>query len=110
MAMKVLQALEKSILPCKCIALYPTPLEDVLYSSVEKKEYPKLLVKRVLNDRLNCAEIEVVFVGNYHLEKPAYFKKPKSEWASFGSFVLNPQQAKQLGEFLVKLASHVEGA
>jgi hypothetical protein len=77
MAMKVLQAIEKSTLPCKCIALYPAPLEDVLYSSVEKNEYPKLLVKRVLNDRLNCAEIEVVFVGDYHLEKPAYLKTQK---------------------------------
>ena len=110
MAMKVLQPLEKSTLACKCIALYPSRLECMLYSSVEKNEYPKLFVKRVLNDRLHCAEIEVVFMGNYHLEKPAYFKKPKSEWVSFGSFVLSPQQAKQLGELLVKLANHAGGA
>jgi hypothetical protein len=106
MAMKVLQPIEKGTVSCKCIASYPSRLEYVLYSSVEKNEYPKLFVKRVWNDRLNCVEIEVVFVGDYHLEKLAYLKKPKSEWVSFGSFVLSPDQAKQLGELLVKQANN----
>lgn len=103
MAIKVLKAIEKGYVPCKCISLYPSRLEFMLYSSVERDEAPKLLIKRVRNDRLKTMEIEVVFLGEYHLEKPVHFKKPRNQWVSFGALILSPQQARQLGEFLIKL-------
>lgn len=103
MTIKVLKAIKKDYIPCKCISLYPSRLEFMLYSSIEKDEYPNLLIKRVWNDRLKTMEIEVVFLGDYHLEKPTHFKKPKSEWVSFGALILSPQQARQLGELLIKL-------
>jgi hypothetical protein len=108
-SIKILEPIEKGLVSVKCIASYPSRLEYMLYSSVEKNEYPKLFVKRVLNERLNCVEIEVVFMGQYHLEKLAYSKKPKAEWVSFGSVVLSPQQARQLGEILLKQANNVAG-
>jgi hypothetical protein len=109
MAMKVLKPMGKGVVSCKCISLYPSRLECMLYSSIEKEEYPKLFVKRVWNDRLKTYEIEVVFLGNYHLEKPSYFRKPKKDWVSFGAFVLSPQQAWKLGELLIKLTGDKDG-
>jgi len=103
--MKVLKAIEKGSVPCKAISLYPNRLEVMLYSSVERDEFPKLLVKRVRNERLNAMEIEVVFVGDYHLEKPTYFKKPQRDWVSFGALILSPQQALELGQLLIALSS-----
>jgi len=103
---KVLKALQKGYIPCKAISLYPSRLEAMLYSSIERDEFPKLLIKRVWNDRLKVHEIEVVFLGDYHLEKPAYFKKPKEDWVSFGALILNPQQARELGQLLIALSAN----
>jgi len=105
MSIRVLEALEKGKIQCKAISLYPSCLHSVLYSSVERNESPTLLVKRVWNDRLEDFEIEIVFLGDYHMEKPTYLKKPRREWISFGNFVLTPSQAEELGKLLIDLSS-----
>ena len=102
---RVRRSIKEGIVRCAAIKLYPSCSKEIVYSSIEKNEEPKLLVKRVWNERLKVFEVEVVFLGNYHVEKLAYNKKPKLEWISFAEFILTPEEALELGKLLTNLSS-----
>jgi hypothetical protein len=102
---RVRKSIKQGRILCKAIKLYPSCSEHIVYSSIEKEEEPILLVKRVWNERLKVFEIEVVFLGGYHVEKPSYYRKPKSDWISFAEFVLTPEEALKLGSLLTDLSS-----
>lgn len=102
---RVRKSLKEGYVRCTAIKLYPSCSKEIVYSSIEKNEEPKLLVKRVWNERLKVFEIEVVFLGDYHVEKLTYNKKPKLEWISFAEFILTPEEALQFGKLLTDLSS-----
>lgn len=102
---RVRKPIGRGFIHCKAIKLYPSCIDAIVYSSIEKNEEPNLLVKCVWNERLNVFEIEVVCLGNYHAEKPSYYNKPRANWISFAEFILAPEEALKLGTLLTNLTN-----
>jgi len=105
--MKVLEAVKKGIVKCKAISLYSKKTGFHIFSSVVHKENPSLLVKSIINEKFGGAEIELVFLGEHHVEKKEYYTQPKQGWVSFGEIVLTPDQARELALKLIIVAESV---
>ena len=103
--MKVLKPIVRIELPVKSFRLYIKELGKELDSSIERNESPRLLVKKVERNCLGRSgekEIELVMMGDYHLENLNYYQKPLKEWKTFGAIYLSPRQALRLSEAIIQ--------
>jgi len=48
-------------------------------------------------------EIEIVMMGDYHVEPLTYYKKAPEAWSSFGDIILTLPQARELAEKILRL-------
>lgn len=102
---KVEEFIQRKFMKVKGIRLYPK-IKGTIYnvnSTVERKEKPTLLSKLAWSHSRDQLEIEIVFMGQYHVEELAYFKKPPDQWSSWGEIVLSLDQALELEKILHKL-------
>lgn len=101
-SIKVEPSIKREFLNVKAIRLYPR-VADTTYqvnSTIERGEKPTFLVKAVYSEKRHDFEIEIAFLGPYHAETVAYYKKHPEHWTSWGEFVLSAEQARQLIEIL----------
>lgn len=96
--MNVLKAIQKGLVDVKAIRLFPTKPLLFIDSRRATSEKPALLVKSIDNKKRACKEVEVVFLGDYHVAEPDArpHVKPYKDWCSFGLIVLSFDQAKEL--------------
>lgn len=101
---KVEPPIKRDFVKIKAIRVYIPELRKEVDSSIEKGESPSLLVKATFSKKRNENEIEVVFIGERHIEDLKYYKKDPNEWKTWGIIVLSPETAKNLGLLLLELS------
>jgi hypothetical protein len=97
-SMNVLKAIKKGLVDVKAIRLFPTKPLLFIESRRATSEKPALLVKSIDNKKRACKEVELVFLGDYHVADPDArpHVKPYKDWLSFGLIVLSIDQAREL--------------
>jgi hypothetical protein len=97
-SMNVLKAIKKGSVAAKAIRLFPTKPLLFIDSRRDTGEKPALLVKRIDNKMRACHEVEIVFLGDYHVAEPDArpHVKPYKDWCSFGLIVLSIEEAREL--------------
>lgn len=105
MRLKVLKAIKRGLVNAKAIRLFPTKPLLFIDSRKATGEKPTLLVKSVHNEKRGCHEVEIVFLGDYHVAEPDArpHVKPYKDWLSFGLIVLSLDEAKELKKTLEKV-------
>lgn len=103
--MNVLKAIKKGLVEVKAIRLFPTRPLLFIDSRRATGEKPTLLIKSIYNEKRGCHEVEVVFLGDYHVAEPDArpHVKPYKDWLSFGLVVLSLDEAKELIEILERV-------
>lgn len=103
--MNVLKAIKKGLVDVKAIRLFPTKPLLFIDSRRVTGEKPSLLVKSVYNEKRGCHEVEIVFLGDYHVAEPDArpHVKPYKDWRSFGLIVLSLDQTKELMKVLERV-------
>lgn len=103
--MNVLKAIKKGVVKVKAIRLFPTKPLLFIDSRTETGEKPTLLVKSVHNEKRGCHEVEIIFLGGYHVAEPDArpHVKPYKEWLSFGLIALSLDEAKELMKVLERV-------
>lgn len=104
-AMNVLKAIKKGLVDVKAIRLFPTKPLLFIDSRRVTGEKPALLVKSIHNEKRRCHEVEIVFLGDYHVAEPDArpHVKPYKDWLSFGLIVLSLEEAKELIKVLERV-------
>ena len=105
MNLKVLKAIKKGLVKAKAIRLFPTKPLLFIDSRKETGEDPTLLIKSIYNEARGCPEVEIVFLGGYHVADPNArpHVKPYEEWLSFGLIVLSVEEARELSKVLKRV-------
>jgi len=105
MSMNVLKAIKKGLVKVKAIRLFPTRPLLFIDSRTETGEKPTLLVKSTHNKKRGCHEVEIVFLGGYHVAEPDArpHVKPYKDWLSFGLVVLSLEEARELTKVLERV-------
>jgi len=103
--LNVLKAIKKGLVKVKAIRLFPTKPLLFIDSRIETGEKPTLLVKSIHNEKRGCHEVEIVFLGDYHVAEPDArpHVKPYKEWLSFGLIILSLDEAKELTKILERV-------
>ena len=103
--MNVLKAIKKGLVNVKAIRLFPTRPLLFIDSRTDTGEKPTLLVKSTHNQKRGCHEVEIVFLGGYHVAEPDArpHVKPYKDWLSFGLIVLSVDGAKELIQVLERV-------
>ena len=103
--MNVLEAIKKGVVKVKAIRLFPTKPLLFIDSRTETGEKPTLLIKSIRNEKRGCHEVEIVFLGDYHVAEPDArpHVKPYKDWLSFGLIVLSLDEAKELTKVLERV-------
>jgi len=103
--MNVLKAIKKGLVEVKAIRLFPTKPLLFIDSRRATGEKPTLLIKSIYNEKRSCHEVEVVFLGDYHVAEPDArpHVKPYKDWLSFGLIVLSINEAKELIKILERV-------
>ena len=103
--MNVLKAIKKGVVKVKAIRLFPTRPLLFIDSRTDSGEKPTLLVKSTRNEKRGCYEVEIVFLGDYHVAEPDArpHVKPYKDWLSFGLIVLSLEEAKELMKILERV-------
>jgi hypothetical protein len=104
-SMNVLKAIRKGLVDAKAIRLFPTKPLLFIDSRRATGEKPTLLVKSIDNKKRACHEVELVFLGDYHVAEPDArpHVKPYKDWCSFGLIVLSIEQARELVRVLERV-------
>jgi hypothetical protein len=100
--LNVLKAIKKGLVKVKAIRLFPTKPLLFIDSRTATGEKPTLLIKLIHNEKRGCHEVEIVFLGDYHVAEPDArpHVKPYKNWLSFGLIVLSLDEAKELKKIL----------
>jgi len=103
--LNVLKAIKKGLVKVKAIRLFPTKPLLFIDSRTETGEKPTLLVKSIHNEKRGCHEVEIVFLGGYHIAEPDARPhiKPYKDWLSFGLIILSLDEAKELTKVLERV-------
>jgi hypothetical protein len=98
----------------KAIALEHVPKVDAIRifagrtgleidSTTERGHRPALLIKKIRRESTGKVEIEIVMMGDYHVEPLTYYKKDPETWPSFADIILTPLQSRELAEKILRL-------
>ena len=104
--LKVEKPVKKTFCKVEAIRVYLPELMKEINQCTERDEYPNLLVKSTVRSKTKAKEIELVFMGtpmDRHIETLNYYKKPPSQWITWGEIVLSPSQALDLANNLLLL-------
>jgi hypothetical protein len=89
-------------MPVKAIRVWVADYNIELDSTLERNHNPQIMVKRITRD-YGDKELELVLSGDYHIENLTYFRKPKSEWVTFGAIYLTLPEGLRLATMLLNL-------
>lgn len=101
---KVEEPKRKGIVCVKAIRVYSNKLDKEIDSTIESGETPKLLLKDIVRQSTSEHEIEMVFLGEYHLEDLEYFSGDPKNWVTWGDIILSPDQAYTIGKLLIEFS------
>jgi biotin carboxylase len=87
----------------KAIRIYTGKLMKEIDSSKERGENPHLYVQKTYNEKRHCVEIQVVLMGEHHIEPLSYFVTDPKIWRSFGEIVLSIEDADRFADKLKKI-------
>lgn len=97
---KVVPAIKRYLIDIDAIRIYLPEIKKEVDCTRESGEKPRILVK--LTNR-GAGEVEIVFLGNFHVEDLCYYRKDPKTWVSRGFIVLNLDQLHQLVDSLLDL-------
>lgn len=82
----------------KAIRLYSGKLMKNINSSIERGENPFLYIQSTYNAKRGITEIQIVLMGDHHIEDLNYPRSDPTRWKSFGHIVLSRDQAEKMIE------------
>lgn len=97
---KIDKVMARESVDVKAIRIYTGKLMKEIDSSTERGENPHIYIQRTYNEKRRLPEIQIVLMGEHHIEPLFYFTGDPRTWRSFGAIVLSEDAA---GEFLNKL-------
>ena len=102
--LKVEKAIAKEYMSnIEAIRIFPGRAAFEIDSTSEHGHRPGLLIKRIRRERTGKSEIEILMMGDYHVESLTYYKKDPETWPSFGDIILTLSQAHELAEKILRL-------
>ncbi len=98
MKKRVDKVLAREGVDAKAIRLYSGKLMKNINSSIERGEEPFLYIQATYNDKRRIPEIQIVLMGEHHIEDLHYYQSDPKRWKSLGHIVLSMDQAEKMIE------------
>lgn len=101
---KIDRVMARESVDVKAIRVYTGKLMKEIDSSTERGENPHIYIQRTYNEKRRLPEIQIVLMGEHHIEPLSYFTCDPRKWSSFGAIVLSLEGAEQFVDKLKKVA------
>lgn len=100
---KIDRIIARETVDAKAIRVFSGKILKEVDSSKERGENPHLYVQKTYNEKRRLPEIQIVLMGEHHIEDLNYFNSDPRKWTSFGAIILSVEDAEQLAEKLKKV-------
>ena len=96
---KIDDVIARESVDAKAIRVYTGKLMKEIDSSIERGENPHIYIQKTYNKKRRTPEIQIVLMGEHHIEDISYPKSDPQTWVSFGEIVFSLEGAEQFIDY-----------